>query len=133
MAEAAEQGTTVVMSSHMLSELETMCDYLVVVAEGRVRLAGEVDTLLPAHTLVSGVQSGDGVPPDLARHTVIESHTVGRQFTALIRPEGGVGDDWRISTPTLEEVLLGYLRAPDAPPLLTSSARVEEQGQEAAA
>ncbi|MEV0264887.1 ABC transporter ATP-binding protein [Streptomyces sp. NPDC050617] len=128
MAEAAEQGTTVVMSSHMLSELETMCDYLVVVAEGRVRLAGEVDALLPAHALVSGAQTDDGLPPRLDLHTVIESHTVGRQFTALIRPAGKVGDDWRISTPTLEEVLLGYLRAPDAPPLLTPSARVEERG-----
>ncbi|MFE7118802.1 ABC transporter ATP-binding protein [Streptomyces sp. NPDC057654] len=128
MAEAAEQGTTVVMSSHMLSELETMCDYLVVVSEGRVRLAGEVDALLPAHALVTGAQTEDGMPPQLDLHTVIESHTVGRQFTALIRPVGKVGNDWRISTPTLEEVLLGYLRTPDAPPLLTPSARVEEQG-----
>ncbi|MFH8979909.1 ABC transporter ATP-binding protein [Streptomyces varsoviensis] len=129
MAEAAEQGTTVVMSSHMLNELETMCDYLVVVAGGRVRLAGEVDALLPAHSLVTGARSAEGVPPELARHTVIESHTTGRQFTALIRPEGRVGEDWRLSTPTMEEVLLGYLRTPDAPPLLTPSARVAEEGQ----
>lgn len=48
MAEAVERGTTVVMSSHMLTELEDMCDYLLVVAAGRIRMAGDADALVPA-------------------------------------------------------------------------------------
>ncbi|MCF3103551.1 ABC transporter ATP-binding protein [Streptomyces roseoverticillatus] len=125
LAEAAEQGTTVVMSSHRLADVATMCDHLLAVAGGRVRLAGETDELLAAHRLVTGVHLTEGVPAAIARHTVIESRTTGRQFTALIRPRGPVEGDWQIVEPGLEEVLLGYLRSPDAPPLLTAAARTD--------
>lgn len=137
MSEAAEQGTTVVMSSHQLSDVSTMCDYLLALADGRLRLAGEVDALLSAHSLVTGARLVDGVPPELARHTVVESRVVGRQFTGLIRRDGPVEGDWTISEPTLEEVLLGYLRSPATPPLITAGARpdgLDEHGaQEVAA
>ncbi|MFF4215208.1 ABC transporter ATP-binding protein [Streptosporangium nondiastaticum] len=131
LAEAAEQGATVVMSSHRLADVATMCDHLLAVAGGRVRLAGETDELLAAHRLVTGVRLTDGVPAEIARHTVVESRTTGRQFTALIRPRGPVEGDWKIVEPGLEEVLLGYLRSPAAPPLLTAAARIDgPHGQE---
>ncbi|WP_367140024.1 MULTISPECIES: ABC transporter ATP-binding protein [Streptomyces] len=133
LAEAAEQGTTVVMSSHRLADVATMCDHLVAVAGGRVRLAGETDELLAAHRLVTGVHLTEGVPAQIARHTVVESRTTGRQLTALIRPHGPVEGDWKTVEPSLEEVLLGYMRSPAAPPLLTAEARVDgPHGQEAA-
>ncbi|MEU7106063.1 ABC transporter ATP-binding protein [Streptomyces sp. NPDC046215] len=125
MAEAAEQGTTVLMSSHQLSDVATMCDQLVVLGEGRVRLAGEIDALLASHRLVTGAHLVEGVPPGIARHTVVESRTVGRQFTALIRPHGPVEGEWKVAEPTLEEVLLAHLRSPGTPPLLTVGARVD--------
>ncbi|RKN64219.1 ABC transporter ATP-binding protein [Streptomyces klenkii] len=133
LAEAAEQGTTVVMSSHRLADVATMCDHLVAVAGGRVRLAGETDELLAAHRLVTGVHLTEGVPAEIARHTVVESRTTGRQLTALIRPHGPVEGDWKTVEPSLEEVLLGYMRSPAAPPLLTAAARVDgPHDQEAA-
>ncbi|KOG85815.1 ABC transporter ATP-binding protein, partial [Streptomyces varsoviensis] len=52
MEAAAEHSTTVVMSSHVLASLEGVCDYLLLIAGGRVRLAGEVEDLLAAHSLV---------------------------------------------------------------------------------
>ncbi|MET9290474.1 ABC transporter ATP-binding protein [Streptomyces sp. NPDC003077] len=126
MAEAAEHGTTVLMSSHMLSEMEEMCDYLVVLAEGQVRMAGPTDALVPAHTLVTGVAVGAGVPEGLTRaHTVVESRVTGRQFTALVRGGGGLPADWETHEPTLEEVLLAYLRSPQAPPLIADEARMD--------
>ncbi|MGW1073755.1 ABC transporter ATP-binding protein [Streptomyces sp. NPDC002537] len=133
MAEAAEQGTTVVMSSHQLTDVSTMCDHLVAVADGRVRLAGGIDELLSAHRLVTGAHLVDGVPPEIARHTVVESRATGRQFTALIRNRGPVGGDWKLSEPSLEEVLLGYLRSPGTPALLTADARVETENEEGTA
>ncbi|WP_327372141.1 ABC transporter ATP-binding protein [Streptomyces sp. NBC_01217] len=125
MAEAAEHGTTVLMSSHMLSELESVCDFLVVIAAGGLRVAGDVDEIRSAHVLLQGVADGGaGVPAELARHTVIEYRTSGRQATALIRPDGPVGDQWQSHSPQLEELLLAYLRSPHVPPLISPVAQI---------
>ncbi|AZM54073.1 ABC transporter ATP-binding protein [Streptomyces sp. WAC 01529] len=115
MAEAAEHGTTVVMSSHIVGELADSCDHLLLVSGGRIRLGGGIDDLVAAHALVTGARP----PADLAPHTVIESRATGRGVTALIRPEGPPGDGWEVEEPSLEELLLAHLRSPDAPPLLT--------------
>lgn len=117
MAEAAEHATTIVMSSHILAELEGACDYLLLVDGGRVRLGGETEDILAAHALLTGPVR------DLAPHTVVESRTTGRQLTALVRREGPVDDSaWEIAEPSLEELLLAHLRSPEAPALLLPSA-----------
>ncbi|MEU8869745.1 ABC transporter ATP-binding protein [Streptomyces javensis] len=128
MAEAAERGTGVVISTHVLAELDGVCDYLLLMGGGRIRLAGEADEIQAAHRLVTGPsETGGGTPAALARHTVVETRTTGRQLTALIRPEGTPGEDgWIVTEPSLEEVLLGYLRAPDAPPLLADGTRTPD-------
>ncbi|WEV30044.1 ABC transporter ATP-binding protein [Streptomyces sp. 71268] len=128
LAEAAERGTTVLMSTHVLAELENVCDYLVVVSGGGVRLAGDVDELMSVHTLVTGAREGDGMPSALGHHTLVESRFSGRQFTALIRPGGPVTGPWDTGAPTMEELLLAYLRSPDAPPLVTPTAQVHGRG-----
>ncbi|MEU1317815.1 ABC transporter ATP-binding protein [Streptomyces tibetensis] len=112
MADAADHGTTVVMSSHVVAELEGSCDHLLLLGSGRVRLAGPLDDLLAAHTLVTG-RAGEALDP----HTVVESRTTGRQLTALVRPAGHL-DGFQSDRPSLEEVVLAHLRSPDAPPLL---------------
>lgn len=122
MAEAAEHGTTVVISSHILTELEGTCDYLLLVDGGHIRLGGETEDLLTAHRLVTGPVR------DLAPHTVVDSRTTGRQLTALIRPDGPVDSDWQTVEPSLEELLLAHLRSPGAPALLTPTA--ESRGTE---
>ncbi|MFI9744260.1 ATP-binding cassette domain-containing protein [Streptomyces sp. NPDC052494] len=107
MADAAEHGTTVVMSSHILTELEGACDHLLLLHSGRIRLDGAVDDLLAAHTLLRGPVA------DLAPHTVVESRTTGRQLTALIRHEGPVEGPWETREPSLEDLLLAHLRTPE--------------------
>ncbi|MEU9760542.1 ABC transporter ATP-binding protein [Streptomyces sp. NPDC047985] len=128
MSEAVERGITVVMSSHLLSELEDMCDYLLVLAEGRVRMAGDADALVPAHALVTGVVTAGDPVAALAPHTVVEVRAQGRQFQALVRPNGPLPAEWVVTEPSLEEVLLAHLRSPDAPPLFTPGARFEDEG-----
>ncbi|MFE3326643.1 ABC transporter ATP-binding protein [Streptomyces sp. NPDC059176] len=118
MADAAEHGTTVVIASHILSELEATCDYVLLVDGGRVRLGGETEDLLLAHTLLTGPVAA------LDPQTVVESRTTGRQLTALIRGPHAVGDAWRADRPSLEELLMAHLRNPDAPALLTPTAEV---------
>ncbi|QEV18873.1 ABC transporter ATP-binding protein [Streptomyces alboniger] len=117
MAEAAEHGTTVVMSSHIVGELADSCDHLLLVSGGRIRLGGGIDDLVAAHALVTGARPA----ADLTPHTVIESRATGRGVTALIRPEGPPDDGWEVEEPSLEELLLAHLRSPDAPVLLTPS------------
>ncbi|WP_441248040.1 ATP-binding cassette domain-containing protein [Kitasatospora sp. McL0602] len=123
LAEAVERGITVLISSHVLAELDGVCDYVLLLGDGRVRLAGDVDELLDAHRLIVGAHEGDGPPPELARHELVELRRTGRQATALIRPSAEIDPSWDVVEPTLEEVLLAYLRTPQAPPLLTPSAR----------
>ena len=118
MADAAEHGTTVVMSSHVVAELDGSCDHLLLLGAGRVRLAGPLDDLLAAHRLVTGRADAS-----LDSHTVIESRTTGRQLTALIRPEGPLDSGWQATAPTLEELVLAHLRAPQAPVLRLDDVR----------
>ncbi|MFJ3088193.1 ATP-binding cassette domain-containing protein [Streptomyces sp. NPDC086838] len=120
MAEAAEHRTTIVMSSHILGELDGACDHLLLVDGGRVRLGGETDDLIAAHALLTGPVR------DLAPHTVVESRTTGRALTALVRPEGPVDPAWDRTAPSLEELLLAHLRSPEAPALLTPSATTRQ-------
>ncbi|MFJ3228897.1 ABC transporter ATP-binding protein [Streptomyces sp. NPDC086783] len=112
LAESAEHGTSVVMSSHVVAELENSCDHLIMLGDGRVRLAGDLDDLLAAHVLTTGPSR------DLDPHTVIESRTTGRQQTALVRPRGPLTGVGETTAPSLEEVLLAHLRSPEAPDLI---------------
>ncbi|MET7484806.1 ABC transporter ATP-binding protein [Streptomyces sp. NPDC005538] len=109
MAQAAEFGTTIVMSSHVVAELEDSCDHLLLIGGGQVRVDGPIDDLLAAHARVSAPAQ-----TDLAPHTVVESRTTGRQLTALLRPAAPLPTDWRTTPPTLEELVLSYLRNPEA-------------------
>lgn len=123
LAEAAEHGTTVVLSSDLLAELDGVCDYLLVLGGGRVRLAGEVDDVIGAHALVMGRRRGQGLPPEVAAHPVVEAQLSGTRFTALVQRDGPVAaGPWETAEPSLEELLLGYLRAPGAPELIAPSA-----------
>ncbi|MFF2526669.1 ABC transporter ATP-binding protein [Streptomyces liangshanensis] len=126
LGSAATHGTTVLISSHILTELEDACDYLLLVDGGRIRLGGEIEDILGAHTMVTGPAR------DLAPHTVVESRTTGRGLTALIRPDGPVDTAWDTHTPSLEELLLAHLRSPAAPALLTPSAETTARTEVAA-
>ena len=123
MAEAREHGSTVVMSSHMVSELEEACDYLVLINNGTVRLAGEVDRIIDSHRLVTTTADGAGPAAEPAGHITIETTTAGGRTTTLVRTQGPLPDGPAVRVPTLEELILAYLQAADAPPLITPSAR----------
>jgi len=119
LAESAELGSTVMMSSHVIAELADSCDFLLLLGGGRVRLAGAMDELLAAHTLLTGPVD------DLAPHTVVETRTTGRHLTALVRPRGPVESGWHTAEPTLEELLLAHLRSPDTPALILDEANAD--------
>ena len=103
-----ETGITVVLSSHIVADLERVCDHLVILAQARTQLAGPIDEILASHRLLTGRRSD---PATVARvHDVIrESHTE-RQTTLLVRANGHVYDArWQLHEVDLEEIVLAYL------------------------
>jgi ABC-2 type transport system ATP-binding protein len=113
METVAESGVTVVLSSHLISDLERVCDHLVLLSNGHVVIAGTTETLLAEHHLVSGPR--EQVDMMLHRRNVIELRVTDRQLTAMVRGNGAVPDP-RVDVRgvSLEELVLAYLRRPRA-------------------
>lgn len=105
----AEDGVAVLFSSHVIAELERICDYLVVLRNGQVQVSGDIDVLRAGHRMVTG-------PSDWSRlggvSVVSATHSAGRT-TALIRLEGNptIGPGLDEAQPTFDELALGYLEA----------------------
>ncbi|NKE57153.1 ABC transporter ATP-binding protein [Lentzea sp. PSKA42] len=106
MAEVAERGTTVLLSSHLLTDLGDVCDHLLLLDEGRVQVSGDIDEILGDHQIVVGAA---GVDLETDGVVVDSSHTA-RQTTALVRG-GSVPSGWQTTHPDLEALVMGYLRA----------------------
>lgn len=113
MAEAAERGTSIVLSSHVLPELEETCDWVLVLRDGRAELSEDAETLRESHALLTG--PADRADALVGQHTVVQRRTAGRQLTALIRQGGPLRGDWHVARPRLEDILIGYLQAGEAP------------------
>jgi ABC-2 type transport system ATP-binding protein len=106
----AEEAVSVVLSSHLIADLERVCDYVILLADGRVRLAGEVDELLATHRRLSGPRRDSGRLPS-TQHVVEESHTE-RQSTLLVRTDEPVIDPaWEVTEVGLEDIVLAYMRS----------------------
>lgn len=115
MEAVADEGLTVILSSHIVAELERVCDHLVILAAGGVQLAGPIDELLRSHRILTGLRKDTAV---VARtHAVIrESHTA-RQTTLFVRGNGAVADpSWHVDEVGLEEIVLAYLGRQSARP-----------------
>jgi ABC-2 type transport system ATP-binding protein len=113
MGIVAETGTTVLLSSHLLADLERVCDYLIVLHAARVQLVGGVDDLVAEHRQLVGPRH-DGPIPGVAA-IVRASHT-DRQSTLLVRTNGSIVDPaWTVHEVTLEDLILAYLADGDTP------------------
>jgi ABC-2 type transport system ATP-binding protein len=108
MEAVAEHGLSVVMSSHLVADLERVCDHLVVLVDSRVRLTGEVEDLLATHRRLTGPRRDvDTLPGD--QEVVSVRHT-DRQTTALVRTGAPVLDPaWDVGEVDLEDLILAYL------------------------
>jgi ABC-2 type transport system ATP-binding protein len=100
-------GATVLYSSHAVAELERVCDYLIVLRAGRVRLAGDIDELRMQHRIITGP---DGWLGGGGWH-VISHQSLAGQTAALVRRDGEppLGPGLQDATPTFDELVLGYL------------------------
>ena len=108
MEAVAETGMTVVLSSHIVADLERVCDHLVILSSARVQLAGPIEAIVASHRLLTGPRTD---PAAVARvHDVIRASHTERQTTLLVRANGHVYDSsWQQYEVDLEEIVLAYL------------------------
>ncbi len=108
MEATVEHQLSVVLSSHLVSDLERVCDYLIVLVDSRVRVAGEVEELLATHHRLSGPRRDpDRLPTD--QQVVAASHT-DRQTTLIVRTDAPIHDPaWTVSQLGLEDLVLAYM------------------------
>jgi ABC-2 type transport system ATP-binding protein len=126
MAAVSQDGVSVVFSSHVLAELERVADYLIVLASGRVQVAGDVDELIAGHQTLIGPTSQATHVAD--RLTVVCERRAERQTHLLVRCAGPTPPPpgWQTHPTSLEELVLAYLRAPDSAALPGPSKRNSE-------
>jgi ABC-2 type transport system ATP-binding protein len=108
MESVADQELSVILSSHLVSDVERACDYLVVLVNSRVQVAGDIDELLSTHHRLTGPRRDlDSIPAD--QHVIAASHT-DRQTTLLVRTESPILDPaWAVSELSLEDLVLAYM------------------------
>jgi ABC-2 type transport system ATP-binding protein len=113
LAEAvAGGGLTVVMSSHLVVDLERVCDHLIQLSESRVQLCGDLDDLLASHTMLVGPSKDTGAIE--RAHTVVQVSRTPRQARLLLRLNGPLTDPaFEASDVSLEELVLGYMSQDD--------------------
>jgi ABC-2 type transport system ATP-binding protein len=108
MEAVAEDAFSVILSSHLIADLERVCDYLIVLAGSRVQVAGPIDGLLASHHRLTGPCHGRVTLPAgqeliTERHTDVQSMLVVRHDGPLLDPA------WNVSDVSLEDLVLAYI------------------------
>ena len=109
MGAVAEDGPSVILSSNVLADVERVCEHVVILVDGRVRLSGDAEELVRSHVLVSGPRHAKD---EVADGEVIEVRLAERQTTRLLRGHAAPSENGTEVRPaTLEEIVVGYLRS----------------------
>jgi ABC-2 type transport system ATP-binding protein len=117
----AVTGTTVVIASHVIADIERVSDHIVLLSQGQARLQGGVDSLLASHRLLTGARRPLGRIAGVEE--IVRQTFSGRQMTLLARVKGRVVDpSWSVDEIGLEDLLLAYM-APQQLPKVTSQER----------
>src|SRR5216684_3432205 len=113
MTAMADDDVSVVLSSHVLAELERVADYLILMSQGRVQVAGEVDDLLASHRVLTGPAAE---ADKYADRPVVHVRRGAAQAHLLVRAtaDDPVPPGWEAHPVGLEELTLAYLREPGA-------------------
>jgi ABC-2 type transport system ATP-binding protein len=108
MEAVAEHELSVVLSSHLVADLERVCDYLIVLVASRVQLTGEVEALLASHHRLTGARRDPASLP--ANQEVIEASHTDRQSTLLVRSDSPIHDPaWTVEEVSMEDLVLAYM------------------------
>jgi ABC-2 type transport system ATP-binding protein len=107
-----ETGITLLLSSHIIGDLERVCDYLIILSASRVQLASDIQEITRTHWRLIGPR--EEVEATARGQTIIEESHTGRQTTLLVRSDAPiqepVGDaSWAVEEASLEDIVLAYL------------------------
>jgi ABC-2 type transport system ATP-binding protein len=106
----AEGGLTVMLSSHLVTDLERVCDHVILLTGSQVQLSGDIDTLLAEHKFLVGPRKDTG--PIERAHKVVHTVATTRQSTLLVRLGGPVIDPaYQAEDVSFEELVLAYMGA----------------------
>jgi ABC-2 type transport system ATP-binding protein len=106
-----EQRLTVLLSSHIITDLERVCDYLVLLSASRVQLAADIGEILRTHALLTLPREDAGIAG--AAHTVLEAEPAGREVRLLVRlGSAPLAPGWQVEAASLEAIVLAYLGQP---------------------
>ena len=114
LAEAVADGDlSVVLSSHLLHDLERVCDHVILLANGRTQICQDIDDVLISHRVLVGPRrSTDSVERTL--DVIKVTHTI-NQTRLLVRLNGPVLDPtWEVSEVGLEDIIMAYMGQDDA-------------------
>ena len=129
MREVAERGTSVVLSTHALGDVGSICDYLVIMSHSTIVLADDLEFVVESHRFLSATSpSGREIPEGV---TVIDTRSSSRDVTYLVRMTLPLVDEtWEITEPTLDEIIMAYLRlARESPSTSSRHESPSTQGQ----
>ncbi|TDE55785.1 ABC transporter ATP-binding protein [Nonomuraea mesophila] len=116
MGEVAERELTVLLSSHVVSDLEETCDWLIVLNGGRLQVSGDIEDLLAGHLVLTGPAGPSGAPPaqPSGGAVLVGGGQAGRQVTLLVRGTPALDPRWQARPAGLEELVMAYLRSPES-------------------
>jgi ABC-2 type transport system ATP-binding protein len=110
----AETGATVVIATRVLADVERVCERIVLLGNGGVRLDGAVDELLERHRLLTGARRPLGRIRGVQE--VVRARHSGRQQSLLVRTDGAIVDpSWSVDEIGLEDLLLAYMAPEELP------------------
>lgn len=109
LAEVGEDGRmTVLLSSHIIADLERVCDYLIILSAAHVQLVGEITEIVRTHKRLTASHRAPGAIAGVA--AIVEEYATPRQTQLLVRTDGPLTDPtWDVSDVSLEEIVLAYL------------------------
>ena len=114
MEGAAEIGSAVVVATRVLTDIERVCERVVLLGHGHVGLDGTVEELLASHRLLTGARRPLGRIRGVEE--IVRERSSGRQLTLLVRTNGPVADPtWSVEQIGLEELLLAYMAPEELP------------------
>ncbi|MEV6038931.1 ABC transporter ATP-binding protein [Nonomuraea sp. NPDC052116] len=112
MAEVAERELTVLLSSHVVADIEETCDWLVMLNDGQVQVSGDIEELLAGHYVLTGPTESAG--PMAAGTAIVSASHAGRQAELLVRGEPAPDPRGQARRAGLADLVMGYLRSPES-------------------
>lgn len=122
MAEVATTGMSVIFSSHSIAELEKVCDYLVLIVEGEVKLCESMESIIESHRMITCAPGELDYRRDIE---IIDRKLDTRFATHLIWVKNPLSlSGLESHPPTLEDVVLAYLRRGQEVEALSTSVKL---------